>query len=83
MTGFKLGRLTIPPAVVLAFCGYGAQSNWERFEILYRQGPKAMKAWLRLGWKEDASHLEFEAIGKEKGAKGEAMRLNLASFATV
>lgn len=41
-----------------------------------------MKDWLRSGWKEDASHLEFEAIGKERGAKGEAMRLNLASFAT-
>lgn len=78
--GFKLGRLTIPPAVVFAFCGYGARSNWERFEMLYSDGPRAMRAWLRDGWKADDAHLEFDAEGRQKGRKGEDMRELLAAF---
>jgi hypothetical protein len=84
LAGFKLGRLTIPPAVVLAFCGYGACTNWDRFERLYRQGPRAMKDWLRSGWRADADvgQDDFDAVGRLRGRKGEDMRQLLAAFAT-
>ncbi|KAL7415350.1 hypothetical protein BDY24DRAFT_382617 [Mrakia frigida] len=85
---FKLGRLTIPPAVALSFCGYGKDSNWARTEELFlskdgkSSSPKRAREWLKEGWKlEEPSILEeFEAKGKRLGQKGEAMRAALASF---
>ena len=80
---FKLGRLTLPPALVLSFCGYGKASNWERFEKLHTAGPAAMSAWLKGGWKEtDPDAMDEFAAGKPLGEKGERMRENLMAFAT-
>lgn len=73
--------MTIPPAVALAFSGFGAFSNWERFERLHKKGPKAMRDWLKDGWKEEPEALLFEKEGKTLGQKGETMRDAWAAFA--
>lgn len=64
---WKVGRRTIPPAVVLSFNGYGKAANWARTEKLIKGGRKATAKWLTEGWKEEEGVLEeFEAEGKRR-----------------
>jgi hypothetical protein len=74
--------MTIPPAVALAFCGFGASSNWDRFEHLHKQkqATKAMRDWLKEGWKEEPEALMFDKEGRTLGQKGEEMRTSLGAF---
>jgi hypothetical protein len=72
--------MTIPPAVALSFCGFSSASNWDRFERLHRQGPKAMRDWLKEGWKEEPEALMFDKEGRTLGQKGEEMRTSLGAF---
>ncbi|GHJ86141.1 hypothetical protein NliqN6_2543 [Naganishia liquefaciens] len=77
---FKIGRLTVPPRVVLSFCGYGDASNWDRAEKLITGSTDRGKKWLQGGWKDEAEEIGKEFAehplnvrGREAGAKlGEA-----------
>lgn len=80
----KIGRLTIPPAVVLSACAYGTEADYKRYLALQKQGPKAMVKYLKGGWKEDpdavAAVERFAAQGKATGDQGEAMRQILEQY---
>jgi hypothetical protein len=81
----KIGRLTIPPAVVLSACAYGTEADHARYLALQKQGPKAMVKYLKGGWKDDpdavAAVERFAAQGKAAGDQGEAMRRILEQYA--
>jgi len=69
---FKIGRVTVPPRIVLASCGFGNpdKGRWERVEKMRKEG--TIKDFLRGGWKTDegnASGLwEFEEYEKKRVA---------------
>lgn len=68
----------------------GKPSNWARTDALLSQAKpkgstKAAREWLKEGWKlEVPSPLEeFEAEGKERGRRGEEMRVAMGELATM
>ncbi|KAI5455306.1 hypothetical protein NCC49_000121 [Naganishia albida] len=73
---FKIGRLTVPPRVVLSFCGYGSPMNWDRAEKLITGNADRGKKWLQGGWKDEPEEVgrefsehELNKKGREAGAK--------------
>lgn len=49
---FKLGRLTVPPRIALAICGFGNdRSNWIRSASMHAHGD--LKRFLEGGWRDE------------------------------
>ncbi|KAJ9107559.1 hypothetical protein QFC21_001018 [Naganishia friedmannii] len=67
---FKVGRITVPPRVVLSFCGYGDQSNWDRAEKIITGSKDKGKKWLQGGWKDEAEEVGKEFAEHELNKKG-------------
>ncbi|KAJ9115016.1 hypothetical protein QFC22_005344 [Naganishia vaughanmartiniae] len=67
---FKVGRITVPPRVVLSFCGYGSPSNWDRAEKIITGSQDRGKKWLQGGWKDEAEEVGKEFADHELNRKG-------------
>lgn len=80
MQCFKIGRLTLPPSLVLSYCGFGKPSNWSRTAALVKAGKQSSAAWLKGGWRDELGVLEEFGNGKRNGAKGEILRDTLTRF---
>ncbi|EMD40440.1 hypothetical protein CERSUDRAFT_111045 [Gelatoporia subvermispora B] len=49
---FKMGRITVPPRIVLSICGFGSdRSNWVRSETMKSQGQ--LRQFLEGGWRSE------------------------------
>ncbi|KAJ9123196.1 hypothetical protein QFC22_001389 [Naganishia vaughanmartiniae] len=67
---FKVGRLTVPPRVVLSYCGYGNQSNWDRAQKIIIGSKDGGKKWLQGGWKDETEEVGKEFVEHELNEKG-------------
>ncbi|KAL7415349.1 hypothetical protein BDY24DRAFT_382616 [Mrakia frigida] len=76
---FKIGRLTLQPALVLSYCGFGKEANWIRSLALVKAGKLQSCEFLRGGWKQEIGLME-EFDGRRNGAKGEILRDTLSQF---
>ncbi|KAH8078028.1 hypothetical protein HD553DRAFT_346409 [Filobasidium floriforme] len=81
---FKIGRLTIPPSVVLSLGGHGTPANNARFAAIHAGGPRAVVKYLKGGWKEDDEAVKvvesYQQQGKALGDRGDVIRTALEDF---
>ncbi|CAL1701536.1 unnamed protein product [Somion occarium] len=80
---FKLGRLTVPPAVALAACGFGAdRSNWTRSAAMQANGE--LRRFLEGGWKDskgwDMAEFEEQRISGLEWCRKLTDGINAASW---
>lgn len=80
---FKLGRLTVPPRVALAICGFGIdRSNWIRSASMQTHGD--LRRFLEGGWRDekgwDLAEFEEQRLAGMEWCKKLTQGINAAAW---